>query len=81
VTRVRELAGEHQQGRVTDEVTSVTFTEGWFREFVEDTQQAIADDLGVSEYLVSKAKTELENSGKQFGPKSLSTDEKREQKA
>jgi hypothetical protein len=28
---------------------------------------------------VSKAKTELENSGKQFEPKSLPTDEKREQ--
>ena len=45
----------------------------------EDTQQAIADDLGVSEYLVSKAKSELENSGKQFESKSVNTDEKREQ--
>lgn len=33
VTEVLELARSHQRGRVTDEVTSVTFnfTEGWFR--------------------------------------------------
>jgi len=43
----------------------------------EDTQADIAADLGVSEYLVSKAKDELEQDGKQFGQKSLSTEEKR----
>ena len=31
VTDVLELARSHQDGRVTSEVTSVTFTEGWFR--------------------------------------------------
>ncbi|WP_043883843.1 helix-turn-helix domain-containing protein [Caldanaerobacter subterraneus] len=33
VTEVLNLARQHQKGRVTDEVTSVTFdfTEGWFR--------------------------------------------------
>jgi DNA modification methylase len=31
VTDVLELACSHQNGRVTSEVTSVTFTEGWFR--------------------------------------------------
>jgi len=31
VTDVLNLARQHQEGRVTDEVTSVTFTEGWFR--------------------------------------------------
>jgi len=31
VTEVAELARSHQSGRVTADVTSVTFTEGWFR--------------------------------------------------
>jgi len=31
VTPVLDLARSHQSGRVTSEVTSVTFTEGWFR--------------------------------------------------
>ena len=31
VTDVLEFARSHQEGRVTDEVTSVTFTEYWFR--------------------------------------------------
>ena len=32
VTRVLDLARRHQTGRVTENVTTVTFTEGWFRD-------------------------------------------------
>ena len=32
VTNVLELAKAHQSGRVTENVTIVTFTEGWFRD-------------------------------------------------
>ena len=32
VTRVLDLARRHQTGRVAENVTSVTFTEGWFRD-------------------------------------------------
>ena len=32
VTRVLDLARRHQTGRVTENVTSVTFTERWFRD-------------------------------------------------
>jgi hypothetical protein len=32
VTKTLEIARNHQEGRVTDEVTTVTFTERWFRD-------------------------------------------------
>jgi hypothetical protein len=32
VTDVLGLAKKHQTGRVTENVTNVTFTEGWFRD-------------------------------------------------
>ena len=45
----------------------------------EDTQQAIADDLGVSPQTVGRSIDELQDSGKQFQVESITTDEKREQ--
>ena len=45
----------------------------------EDTQQAIAEDLGVSRETVRRAVNELERSGKLTQVCELNTDEKREQ--
>jgi DNA-binding Lrp family transcriptional regulator len=45
----------------------------------EDTQQAIAEDLGVSPQTVGRSIDELQDSGKQFQVESINTDEKREQ--
>jgi DNA-binding MarR family transcriptional regulator len=45
----------------------------------EDTQQAIADDLGVSQKTVDRAIDKLEESGKLSQVTELNTDEKREQ--
>ena len=45
----------------------------------EDTQQAIADDLGVSQDTVHNAKRELQKNGKLTEVGEVNTDEKREQ--
>jgi DNA modification methylase/transcriptional regulator with XRE-family HTH domain len=45
----------------------------------EDTQEAIAEDLGVAQKTVSNAESELRENGKLSKPTKLSTDEKREQ--
>ncbi len=36
VTENLDLAKKHQEGRVTEDITIVTFTEGWFRELLKD---------------------------------------------
>jgi predicted transcriptional regulator len=45
----------------------------------EDTQQAIADDLGVSQQLISDSVQELREIGKLTTHSRLNTDEKRDQ--
>ena len=75
VTDVLEFARSHQEGRVTDEVTSVTFTEGWFRtsdlyDLNRDgdvlAEDDLFDDLDRIEYLRQAGHTQAEV-GEQLG--------------